>query len=804
MIVRRLTLNNFRRFKKLDLADIPLGLTGIIGRNGSGKSTLLEAIGWALYGTHALTTKTGKEGVKMQDSESDAVCEVVLEFEMSGDTYKVVRSLKGKAAIAHAFVYKNGSDDAAAEREDGVNRYMEKLFGMDRTTFFASVFAQQKELDMLTTQTPAKRQQIIRRLLRIDLIDAAITAIRKDGRQKAETVGTMKGMILDVDAVKAEIEALDVLKKSQIEKRKKEEEKAEQLKEDLKAAKAVKQEIDTKRKADQVIEKTLVRLEKEIQNASKLRKDREGELEELAEEKKELGKIASKEKEYISAKESLEALEKIRGLYEEKKGLEKELAERLADQARVVKAKESLAGKLAAYKDLEDRKEKASVEFRESRSLLQKIAKEINALEAKAQACRDALEGLSEQKRQATKLGPKSKCPSCFRELGASFEKILEHFAGEEAKHEKSIREYAGAIAGSKAAEAKAEKRHGVAEDALEKIREEEKKEAGFRSQLETNENSLKSIAESISRKKKRIEAIGELDFSEEKYELLKKKVKELFAVYERIMELKTRTARIPALAAEIKGLDKSLESLADDKKTSAKERDGIGFSEKELTAADKKYESLQSRAHEQDLEVKEIKFEIERIGDQIAQKQRSLTEQKELHAKMKAADDEAKRLEVLADVMDKFRQDLASRIRPMLVAHTSQLVAQTTGGKYDAIDLDEEYNLYVYDGTQRHLIKRFSGGEQDLISLCLRIAISRVISEQNGGSGVNFIALDEIFGSQDAVRKESILQALNSLSGQFQQIFLITHHEDLKDSMQNVLAVEEAGDGVSEADFVS
>jgi len=138
-----------------------------------------------------------------------------------------------------------------------------------------------------------------------------------------------------------------------------------------------------------------------------------------------------------------------------------------------------------------------------------------------------------------------------------------------------------------------------------------------------------------------------------------------------------------------------------------------------------------------------------------------------------------------------------------MLVAHTSQLVAQTTGGKYDAIDLDEEYNLYVYDGTQRHLIKRFSGGEQDLISLCLRIAISRVISEQNGGSGVNFIALDEIFGSQDAVRKESILQVLNSLSGQFQQIFLITHHEDLKDSMQHVLAVEEAGDGISEAEFV-
>ena len=51
-------------------------------------------------------------------------------------------------------------------------------------------------------------------------------------------------------------------------------------------------------------------------------------------------------------------------------------------------------------------------------------------------------------------------------------------------------------------------------------------------------------------------------------------------------------------------------------------------------------------------------------------------------------------------------------------------------------------------------------------------------------------IILDEIFGSQDAYRKRNIINVLQELQNQYQQIFLITHVDEMKDQMGFVLNV--------------
>ena len=152
--------------------------------------------------------------------------------------------------------------------------------------------------------------------------------------------------------------------------------------------------------------------------------------------------------------------------------------------------------------------------------------------------------------------------------------------------------------------------------------------------------------------------------------------------------------------------------------------------------------------------------------------------------------------LGMLAEVMSSFRTFLISRIRPTLSSYSSDFFERLTDGKYHEIELDENYDLQIYDNGELYNIERFSGGEEDLANLCLRLAISEVITERAGGV-FNFIILDEIFGSQDMFRRQNIMRALNGLSSKFRQIFLITHVEDVKDGMENIVFVTENEEGI-------
>ncbi|MFQ5870461.1 MAG: SMC family ATPase, partial [Candidatus Zixiibacteriota bacterium] len=152
--------------------------------------------------------------------------------------------------------------------------------------------------------------------------------------------------------------------------------------------------------------------------------------------------------------------------------------------------------------------------------------------------------------------------------------------------------------------------------------------------------------------------------------------------------------------------------------------------------------------------------------------------------------------------VFGDLRIELISRIRPSLSQLSSELLTEMTDGKYRGMELDEDYNIFIYDGGDKFGIERYSGGEKDLANLCLRLAISQSTSESHDFH-FSFIILDEIFGSQDSLRKENIVQALSNLRNRFQQIFLITHVEEIKDRVDNLILVKEETSGTSEAILV-
>jgi DNA repair protein SbcC/Rad50 len=143
-------------------------------------------------------------------------------------------------------------------------------------------------------------------------------------------------------------------------------------------------------------------------------------------------------------------------------------------------------------------------------------------------------------------------------------------------------------------------------------------------------------------------------------------------------------------------------------------------------------------------------------------------------------------------------RAELNAAMRPEIAELASGFLSDLTDGRYDAVDLTEDYTLTALeDGVPKPVL---SGGEEDLANLVLRLAISQMIAER-AGQPLSLLVLDEVFGSLDESRRQHVLGLLRRLGDRFPQVVLITHIDQIREGLDRVIRVEYDGArGVSTA----
>jgi exonuclease SbcC len=153
-----------------------------------------------------------------------------------------------------------------------------------------------------------------------------------------------------------------------------------------------------------------------------------------------------------------------------------------------------------------------------------------------------------------------------------------------------------------------------------------------------------------------------------------------------------------------------------------------------------------------------------------------------------------------VAEALSAYREDASRRARPTLEHETGLLLGQTTRQRYNAVQLTDSYQLEIVDGGQVHPLRRFSGGEQDLAALCLRLALSRTLARQRGAE-TGFVLLDEVFGSQDLDRRRALLEQLHAFADtEFRQVFVISHTHDVVEHCDLTIDVNRDVNAVSTA----
>ena len=158
--------------------------------------------------------------------------------------------------------------------------------------------------------------------------------------------------------------------------------------------------------------------------------------------------------------------------------------------------------------------------------------------------------------------------------------------------------------------------------------------------------------------------------------------------------------------------------------------------------------------------------------------------------------------LDIVRELLDGFLDQLLIRIRKNIQDSAGKIL-QEISGKYNQIEIDDEFNIFVEDGGENYPITRYSGGEIDMIAVSVRIAISEYLMSHERGDigGYSFLILDEIFGSQDLMHRDNMINTLRRLDTRFPQVIVISHIGDVQGQFDNLINVteNEFGDSIVE-----
>ncbi len=113
--------------------------------------------------------------------------------------------------------------------------------------------------------------------------------------------------------------------------------------------------------------------------------------------------------------------------------------------------------------------------------------------------------------------------------------------------------------------------------------------------------------------------------------------------------------------------------------------------------------------------------------------------------------------------------------------------------GMEETIRWNEDYEVSVkapeYEGGSIRSFSNLSGGEQVLVSLCLRAAMTGILS------GARFAVFDEPTSNLDKERKELLAHSLRELFGELDQSIIVTHDDVFSEMAQKVIRLDPANE---------
>src|SRR5690606_36351607 len=123
----------------------------------------------------------------------------------------------------------------------------------------------------------------------------------------------------------------------------------------------------------------------------------------------------------------------------------------------------------------------------------------------------------------------------------------------------------------------------------------------------------------------------------------------------------------------------------------------------------------------------------------------------------------------------------LIERAVPEIEMDANELLDRLSGGAMRVVidtqkqlksrdALAETLDIRISDPAGERPYENFSGGEQFRVNFAIRLALSRVLARR-AGARLQTLVIDEGFGSQDLNGRQRLVEAINTIQGDFERI---------------------------------
>ncbi|MFZ9690249.1 MAG: AAA family ATPase, partial [Phycisphaerales bacterium] len=747
MQLARLRLVNFRQHERTEL-DLGAGMIAIVGPNGSGKSTLLEAIAYALYGVPA--ARGTRDTLRRRGAPPRSRFEVELEFTLGRHAYRVLRTL------TNAELFQDGL--AIANSTGAVTERITALLGMSREEFFNTYFTGQKELAVMAAMTPAERGRFLSRVLGYERLREAQDRLRdRRNVRRSERQGIEQGLADEGEIATALSEAVAALAEARagLEAAQEAERKAiaervalaptwDDLRERQQAWQGLDGQVRMAEARVTAARETFQRLDQEMARAVTASRRRD----DLAMQLEPWERLAA-EREVLDAAAALANAR--RDLLVQRNGRRDRLAAiaselpTLPDAATLEQAVAAERGAItaldAAARQLDERRTRWKQDEQEARTLLDQYRARYRELQEQHDAIRDA--------------GEQGICPTCGRPLGGDVTETLALLArqmeevrasgGYYRQRTEQLSATPPDVQEAEAAQRSAEQARREAGDQLATARAGATRRTALEDERRRVEADLANLEAQLSG--------PEASYDGARHEQVRQELSRLDPLRREHDGLAAVVARAEALGAEVTQAEQA-KSAAEAQQAELRARcDELRWDEVEF----RRVEAAVSAAGAAAIAATTAR---ERGEERVAgaERLRELAVQRHADRAAKAAlartiAEELALLDELERAFGDLRTELVLQLRPELAERAAGFLQQLTRGRYADLELDEDYvATIVEDGEPKPVI---SGGEEDVVNLALRLAISQMIAER-AGQPLSLLVLDEIFGSLDEERRES------------------------------------------------